>query len=365
MFPEKIENHLYRVPSRTVQQNSTHTFREYEYIVTRISFSNGFEGIGYTYTQGNGGTAILKLLDDYFSKSILQDKVSTPSELRKKIWDYTYAFGLEGLSRLAYAALDTAYYDAAAKERGLPLYMYLGGEEGARIRTYRSAIDLNMSMDELRADIKKFRDQNYSVFKIKVGKEDFNEDLERLDSVREIIGDASVLMVDANRRWTLKEALQKGRELQKKGIFWLEEPVEADSLDDYAFLRERLDILIAGGESLYNGYEMEQFIKKQCADISQIDVLRAGGVHEWMRLATLAGSMGTQVAPHFTEEIAIQVLCAAGNSMFLEHLPGSNLRDSGLMKRPFEIRDGYAYPGKEPGSGIDFDWEKLEKFRVA
>jgi L-alanine-DL-glutamate epimerase-like enolase superfamily enzyme len=364
MFPVKIENHLYRIPSRSVQGNSTHIFREYEYIITKTTFNNGIEGIGYTYTQGNGGTAIIRLLEDYFCKSVINDKITAPIELRKKIWDYTYAFGLEGLSRLAYAALDTSFYDAAAKERGVPLYMYLGGNEDARIRTYRSAIDLNMSMKELTDDIRKFKNQNYSVFKIKVGKGNFKEDIERIDAVREIIGDESKLMVDANRRWSTKEAIKNGKELQKRDVFWLEEPIESDLLEDYSFLRNKLDILVAAGESLYNGFEMEHFLKMRCADISQIDVLRAGGIYEWMRLANLANSFGMNVAPHFTEEIAIQVLCATPNALFLEHLPGSNLRDSGLMKEPFEIKDGYAYPRKEPGNGIDFKWEKLEKYMV-
>lgn len=364
MHPVDIETGLYRIPSRTLQQNSTHTFREYEYIVTRINFNGGIQGIGYTYTQGTGGTAILHLINDYLSKRLINDGVGTPSGLYREMWDSTYSFGLEGISRLAYASIDLAYHDATAKNLGVPLYVYLGGDEDSRIRAYRSAIDLNMSVKELTDDIRRHKADGYRAFKIKVGREDFSEDLERLDAVRDVIGEEATLMVDANRKWGQKESLIKGRKLQEKDVYWLEEPVETDMLPAYSFLRDRLDMFVAGGESIYNSYEMEQFISNRCVDISQIDVIRAGGVREWMRLSRLAEAFGIKVAPHFAEEIAVQVLCAIDNAIFLEHLPGSNLRDSGLMKDPFRIEKGYAYPGREPGNGINFDWEKLEKFRV-
>ncbi|MDH2905123.1 MAG: mandelate racemase/muconate lactonizing enzyme family protein [Methanomassiliicoccales archaeon] len=364
MHAKDISASLYRIPSRNVQQNATHVFREYEYITTRIVFDNGIEGVGWTYTQGSGGTAILHLINDYLAPAVIRDEITSPKMLRKKVWDYTYAFGLEGLGRLAYAALDISFYDALSRERGLPLFRFLGGGEEASIRTYRSAIDLNMTTEELCRDIDNYRKEGYGSFKVKVGREDFREDLKRLEAVRSVIGPDALLMVDANRKWTLKEALSHGKELQKMGVYWLEEPIESDLLDGYAFLSDRLDLMIAGGESLYNRYEMEEFLKKKCADVSQIDVIRAGGVTEWMRLAGLAASMNIQVAPHFCEEIAIHTLCASDSALFLEHLPGSNLRDSGLLKKQFSISRGIAFPPGDPGHGVLFDWEKMEKFRV-
>ena len=363
MRPVNIEASLYKIPTRKVQQNSTHTFSEYEYIVTRVEFDGGIEGIGYAYTQGNGGAAILHLINDYFSKFLIQDRVETIAKLNKKFWDYTYSFGMEGLSRLAYASIDLAYYDGLTKELGLPLYVYLGGDEDARVTAYRSAIDLNMTQKELIEDIRKYKAEGYTAYKVKVGKEDFSEDLERLDSVREVIGESATLMAYVNRKWGLKESLIKGKRLQERGIYGLEEPVEADMLYEYSYLRNRLDMFIAGGESIYNYYQMKELITNECVDVSQIDIIRAGGVYEWMRLAQLAKVYGIKTAPHFAEEVAIQALPATENAICLEHLPDSNLRDSGLIKEPFRIYQGCAYPSKKPGNGIDFLWNKLEKFR--
>jgi L-alanine-DL-glutamate epimerase-like enolase superfamily enzyme len=66
------------------------------------------------------------------------------------------------------------------------------------------------------------------------------------------------------------------------------------------------------------------------------------------------------MAPHFAEEIAVQTLCAIPNSMFLEHLPGSNLRDSEMLLSSYVLRDGYGLPPDKPGHGIEFNWQKLD-----
>lgn len=364
MKPRNVDVHLYRIPSRHVQQNATHTFTEYEYIIVNVNFDNGIVGTGWTYTQGRGGTSVLSLISDYLSKQLIQDGVSSITDLYRRMWDYAYSYGLEGISRLAFAALDIAFHDALSKEAEEPLWIYLGGKEDAKIRTYRSAIDLNMTNEELRRDIASFVREGYSAFKIKVGREDFSEDLERIDIVRGLIGEEALLMVDANRKWTLKEALTKGVALQEKGIFWLEEPVESDMFDDYLFLRNRLTLRIAGGESLYNRFQFRQFLLMHCADISQIDVIRAGGIHEWMKLAVLADSMGIQVSPHFSEEISLHALLAVPNALFLEHLPGSNLRDAGIIRNPFKIERGFAIPNRTPGHGVEFDTKALEKYMV-
>jgi L-alanine-DL-glutamate epimerase-like enolase superfamily enzyme len=79
-----------------------------------------------------------------------------------------------------------------------------------------------------------------------------------------------------------------------------------------------------------------------------------------MKLAHMAELLGLPMAPHFSEEIAVQALCATQNAMLLEHLPGSNLHDSGLLTNSFTLQHGYASPPDKPGHGIVFDWEKLE-----
>ncbi|MDT7862744.1 MAG: enolase C-terminal domain-like protein, partial [Saccharolobus sp.] len=91
---------------------------------------------------------------------------------------------------------------------------------------------------------------------------------------------------------------------------------------------------------------------------------RSGGVTEWMKYANLAESLGLPMAPHFAEEISVQVLSVVKNGIFLEHLPGSNLNDSGVLKSSLRFEDGYAIPPAKPGHGIEFDWEKLSKYQV-
>jgi L-alanine-DL-glutamate epimerase-like enolase superfamily enzyme len=365
MKPLSCEVGLYRIPCRRILENSARRFSEYEFVIVKLSFSNGIDGVGWTYTQGEGGSSIMHLIDDYFAKELISSGISDPDSLYEHVLSKTYSFGLEGLARLAYAALDLAVWDANAKSSGLPLYVMLGGSRDAKVRVYRSAIDLNYTQDELVSECSQYKKEGFTAFKIKVGKPDFNEDLERVAAVKKAIGSSSILMVDANRRWSVKESLGKGRELERLGVYWLEEPIDANLLDGYQYLTKKLDISIAAGESLYNRYEAAALIARRCADIIQLDVLRIGGVTEWMKMAHMAELLGLPVAPHFAEEIAVQTSCAARNAILLEHLPGCNLRDSGVLQNSFNIVNGYASPSDKPGHGIVLDWEKLRNFKMS
>ncbi len=361
--PKEMEVLLYKIPSRHTQENAIARFTAYEWIVVKIRFSNEIEGLGWTYTQGRGGSAVFHLIADYWAKEILSTPSIDPETLNKKVWSLSYSYGLEGISRIAYSAIDIALWDALAKAHDMPLYELLGGPKSPKVKAYRSAIDLNFSLEELVEDIKRFKAQGFKAFKIKVGKPKFEEDVERIKAVKEVIGDMP-LMVDVNRGWTYQETVRRGKVLEELGVYWLEEPIEADLLDQYKQLREKLDIPIAAGESLYNGYEQARLILDKCVDIVQLDVHRSGGITEWMKYARMAEALGLPMAPHFGEEISVQVLSAIKNSLFLEHLPGSNLNDSGVLASTLKFEDGYAIPPDKPGHGIEFDWEKISKYEV-
>ena len=365
MKPTSCEASLYRIPCRRVLQNSAEKFSSYEYVIVRVGFSDGIEGVGWTYTQGKGGTAILHLLNDYFSKVILSNGISDPKQLYDSIYSATYSYGLEGVARLAYSAVDVAFWDALAKSRELPLYLLLGGSKGNTVRAYRSAIDLNITDEEAISDIRRYKERGFGSFKIKVGRADFDEDLRRIETVKGVIGSDDVLMVDANRRWSVSEGVAKGRELERRGIFWLEEPIEAELFDGYCLLKNELNMKVAAGESLYNRSDATRLISGSCVDVIQLDILRIGGITEWMKFAQMAEVLGLPMAPHFSEEISVQALCAIRNGMFLEHLPGSNLHDSGFLLRSYSLKDGFGTPPNGAGHGIVFDFEKLEEVRQA
>ncbi|BBD73434.1 mandelate racemase [Sulfodiicoccus acidiphilus] len=362
MKARTVEVGLYRVPSRHVQENAIARFTHYEWVLVKLTFNGGVEGVGFTYTQGRGGGAVFSLLSEYWAKELLTSEELDPLTLNRKARSMTYSYGLEGVSRIAYAALDIALWDAEARAQDVPLYRLLGGPRNPKVRAYRSAIDLNFTVQELVEDVKKFKEMGFRAFKIKVGKPELEEDLSRIRAVREVIG-KDPLMVDANRGWSFTEALRRGRAMEDL-VYWLEEPIEAELLDEYKELRGKLRVPIAAGESLYSSYEQTKLITEGCVDVVQLDVLRSGGVTEWMRYAQLADSLGLPVAPHFGEEISVQVLSAVRNAMFLEHLPGSNLNDSGLLRKGLRFEEGYALPPDGPGHGLEFDWDRLKSYQV-
>src|SRR5262249_37704990 len=101
-------------------------------------------------------------------------------------------------------AINQALWDLAAQQAGLPLWRYLGGSD-PRTRVYASGLDFHLSDAAYVAFFGAAKAQGYGGFKIKVGHRDVAWDLRRLALLRDAVGNAGPVMVDANEAWSPKE----------------------------------------------------------------------------------------------------------------------------------------------------------------
>ena len=106
--------------------------------------------------------------------------------------------------------------------------------------------------------------------KLKVGKPHLSEDVARIAAVREVVGDAFELMVDANQAFTVAEAIRRARAFEPFGLAWLEEPLPADDVTGHAELARHTSLPIAVGESLYS---LAQF-REQLVEVGNVVGLR-------------------------------------------------------------------------------------------
>lgn len=135
-------------------------------------------------------------------------------------------------------------------------------------------------------------------FKMKVGA-DLGDDMRRAALVRAEIGPDRKLMMDANGRWGVDEAITWMRSLAQFDPWWIEEPTSPDDVLGHARIAQALTpIGVATGEQCQNRVVFKQFLQARAMSFCQIDSCRVGGVNEVLAIILLAAKFGVPVCPH-------------------------------------------------------------------
>jgi L-alanine-DL-glutamate epimerase-like enolase superfamily enzyme len=339
-------------------QNVTHI----DVIVTDVTTDTGLVGTGFSYTSGTGSLALKAMLDHDIAPFVI-GRPAAPRALWHKCWHHLHNMGGGGVTTTALAALDIALWDLAAKEAGKSLVALLGPCR-ERILAYASGINLNKSLAELVDQVQGWRAAGFKAFKIKVGKPDLAEDVERLTRVREVAGRLPV-MVDANQGWDIGTAARAINALAPLSPHWVEEPLLADDVEGHARLRRLVPSPIAIGENVYTIQQFNHFLARGACDFVQADVVRVGGITPYLEIAALARAWNVPLAPHFMMELSGQLLCCLPNGYILESIDGGSLTDLGALAEPITIRDGYFTPPHKPGHGIELDGDHLAAHALA
>ena len=140
--------------------------------------------------------------------------------------------------------------------------------------------------------------EGWTHFKLKVGG-DPQDDLRRGRIVREEIGWTNKLMVDANQKWGVNEAITRIRELAELDPWWMEEPTSPDDILGHARIRAEVKpVRIATGEHVQNRIVFKQLMQAGAIDVCQIDSCRVAGVNENLAIMLLAAKFNVPVCPH-------------------------------------------------------------------
>jgi L-alanine-DL-glutamate epimerase-like enolase superfamily enzyme len=352
---------LVDVPVETVRTDAMQAFLKQETIFVEISTDDGASGMGYSYTIGTGGTAVLAMLRDYLLPRLVGLDAESVEAVWRSLYDATRATAVGAITSLALAAVDTALWDRRCRAAGLPLAVLAGGAK-TRIPVYDTEIGwLHLTTDELIKGAHEVVEAGARGVKIKVGKPSAAEDAERLRAVREAIGPYRDLMVDANQAFTLTEALRRTAALEEVGALWFEEPLPADDVAGHERLARHTTVAVAVGESMYSPGQFGEYLARGAAGIVQPDVARVGGITPWLKVAHAAETHNVQVCPHFLMEIHVSLCAAVPNSRYVEFIP--QLR--AVTHTELQVIDGYAVAPATPGLGIDWDLDALDNLTVS
>ncbi|WP_456286979.1 mandelate racemase/muconate lactonizing enzyme family protein [Microbacterium sp. JZ70] len=322
---------------------------EVAFLIAEIETEQGFSGHGFSYSKRAGGPAQYAHAKEVAEAAIGEDPNDIQKLYTKLLWAGA-SVGRSGVATQALAAIDIALYDLKAKRASLPLSKLLGAHRDS-VRTYNTSGGfLNASIDDVRERASRSIEEGIGGIKIKVGLPDTAEDLRRVRAVREHIGDAVPLMVDANQQWDRATALRMGRRLEEYDLVWIEEPLDAYDAEGHADLARALDTPIATGEMLASVAEHERLIAARSCDIIQPDAPRVGGITQFLRLMTLADQAGLDLAPHFAMEIHLHLAACYPREPWVEHFDWLDP----LFEERLETRDGRMIVPDRPGLGITF-----------
>jgi L-alanine-DL-glutamate epimerase-like enolase superfamily enzyme len=351
----------YRIELPKPLSDSMHgQMTSFELNTVRLRDVDDVEGIGYTFTCGRNGSAIHSLLGRDLPELALGQDADRIEFLWSRLWWGLHYGGRGGPTMLALSAFDIALWDLKAKRLGQPLWKLLGGNN-PYVPCYAGGIDLNLPLKQLIQQTVDNVEKGFRAIKMKVGRDRLAEDVERLKAMRQHLGDGFPLMIDANMRWTVDQAIRAARAFQPFDPVWLEEPIIPDDFAGHARLVRDGGLPIAAGENLRTLWEFKQLMEVGGVTFPEPDVTSCGGITSFMKIAHLAEAFNLPVTSHGAHDLTVHLLAAVPNSSYLE-AHGFGL--DRYIEEPLQIESGDAIAPNRSGHGIAFGWKDLESIRA-
>lgn len=328
--------------------------------LVEVHTAGGATGVAWSFAFGQGKVASLIRLIEDVSELVIGEDALMVTGIWEKLVKSSGFIGPRGLAAAAISTLDTACWDIVGVTAGLPLYKLLGGYRGA-VETYASqGLWLDRTRDDLAAEARALIEAGFIAMKMRAGLVDEDEDIERVRAVREAIGPEIGLMIDVNQAWDLKQTLRMARRLEEFDLLWLEEPMPFGRIADYTAVSAAITMPLCTGESNYYKDEIVRLVTERATDIVMPDLMRMGGVTEWMTAVKACEALGATVTPHLFMEHSTHLAAASSNVVWQEYQPWWQ----SIMKYPIEIADGKIQLSDRPGFGISLDQAAVSAFEV-
>jgi len=382
-----------------------------------LETDSDYQGHGLTFTIGRGNEICVRAIQA-FSYLVEGKKLSDFTTDMGAFWKMITGdsqlrwLGPEkGVIHLATGAVVNAVWDLYAKAEGKPLWMLLADmspEELVRCIDFTYITDaitpeealsmlkevepgkgdrieellqngypayttsagwLGYSDEKVRRLSREAKEEGYRHLKMKVGS-DLKDDIRRAGIIRNEIGTDMKLMMDANQKWDVNEAIFNMQSLKKFNPWWIEEPTSPDDILGHAKIGEAIrPVKIATGEHCQNRVMFKQLMQAGAIDICQIDSCRVGGVNENLAIMLMAAKFGIPVCPHAG---GVGLCEYVQHLSMIDYISISGTKDGRVIEyvdhlhehflEPVVIKNGAYMPPQKPGYSIEMKSASLKDY---
>jgi L-alanine-DL-glutamate epimerase-like enolase superfamily enzyme len=323
-----IESRIVRVPlDEPLAGGPTPAGATQNFVTLRIGTDEGVQGIGIGFFGGGAMSGALKAAVDGLGALAVGENPLAIEAVVAKIRAAATSSGPGGIFTLALSAIDIALWDIRGKVFNQPVSRLLGGHR-ERVPTYASgALMRGFPLAHVEKAAARLVEKGFRQMKTQLALPgDTNPELEveRIRVVRNAIGPKIDLMCDINQRWDVRQAISIGSRVEEYGLFWLEDVVAHDDYPGLAAVTAALATPIAAGEYVYGLVPFRHMLEARSVDIVMIDVVRAGGITQWMKIAGMAEAFNLPVVNHLCPEISVHMVAAIPHGLTVEYMPWSS-----------------------------------------
>ncbi len=334
-----------------------------------VTTDEGVTGWGSVFTNDGLVQAALRVLEPLYAG----ENALEPERVSEKLHQHMFWLGRGGTITHTISGIDIALWDILGQVTRQPVGRLLGGRYRERVRPYASLL---MDRPEpLRDHLLAIKEQGFRAFKMGWGP--FGRVSHALDeaivrAARDAVGPDALLMVDAggsDAYWGngYKWALRTAQMLAEYHVYWFEEPLPPDALEDYVQLRRAAPVPIAGGEVLTRRQSFQPWLQAGAFDIVQPDVTKVGGISEERRIGWMAQEHGVRFIPHGWNTALglaadLQLASAFVHTDLVEYITGSPYIDE-LVDGGWHLdQDGMLAIPDGPGLGIQLDLDAVARY---
>ncbi len=352
----------------------------------RIHTDSGKVGLGETWYLPKSVSAVIH---EIYAPSIIGKNPMDREDIWDKLFKLSGIFTYSGAELRALSAIDIALWDLTGQELGQPIYNLLGGKVRDKIKIYNTVgsygkwqdnefekkdpVGFLMSLIDEGIDVVKayyLNDYAEASGGNYISSKQIKEALEPLRKQRKALGDQIEIAHDGSGQWALAPAIKIGKAMDEYNIFWQEEMIHPLNSKSHLKLANEINSPVCAAERLMTRYEFREYVENGSAEIVMPDLIWTGGISETKKIATLADTYQTPIAPHDWTG-PINVFACAHISMNCQNVMLQETNRAyykGWYDKFIEpnivVKDGYLLAPEGPGLGTQLKKSVFERSDV-